>query len=407
MFNTLLFSIRAWFAEKIKRSGAYAYWRGSVGTGDHTPFICLIECEVTVGKVEIRQQLAQRSRRGIFSRRASSSGTSGVPLVFSQSFDALQREQAFIDWMWEVAGFSPSSKVAVIRGSVVPGGIARTLRRMYVSGEGWSDLDVKRKVDALRRFKPDFIHCYPSVLERLLLRAVSLGVALPESVGFVLAGSEEITHSHVRTFKDLLGAKTLGWYGQSEQVALAVREDDGTYSFVPEYSEVAFIESDGKFEIVGRSRCNGEFSTAWYRTGDFCGQVWVGLSQSLQLPTIRCADLQGRSAISVELRDGRRVPFNQVVFGAHTHLWSAIERYCFIQSEPGRLILLFARSDSVDDAGLEQFFIALRGSVSDFDLVFEEEPSLKVIRAEKWQYFYSSVEDFRRQTQRSLSLGLT
>ena len=202
MINFEPFRIRATIArqaakdrlvELIKRQGSYSAARFKADQPTNLQ-IHFVDVGDTMTKHEVRELLRKYSHRGIFSRfsyrMASSSGTSGLPLVFPQPIDALQWEQAFIDHLWKYSNFDfKTSRVAVVRGGIFAARTITAGNRLLVSSAEWDEASILEKACALTAFEPTHIHCYPSVLERLLRRCAALRLPLPTSVKFVLAGS--------------------------------------------------------------------------------------------------------------------------------------------------------------------------------------------------------------------------
>lgn len=390
----MIFEFKDRLTELIKRKGAYASAVRDANKAIITEPIKFLNEDVTVGKLEMRERSANE-KVPIGWRRASTSGTSGAPLIFPQPISALQREQAFIDRLWQLAGFTDHARVAVLRGILVPDGIRRAGNRLIISCEGWNDEDIICKFEALRKFNPQFIHCYPSLLERFLRRCRTLGFTFPEGIMAVLSGSEECTKEHEKLFLEMLGCRTVAWYGQSEQVVLAVKEPNDTYAVVPGYSDVAFIQRQNHLEIVGKSRLNPFFSAHWYRTGDICASAEVMESSLLNCTTIILHGLQGRSNKQIILADGTSIPFNHAIFGLHSRSWSAVDRYCFIQSKPGVLTFVYSLSPGAKLSTLDSLLQELRARFSEeLLLVARKMDEIGTMRNAKWKYFFESEQSF-------------
>ncbi len=278
----------------------------------------------------------------------------------------------------------------MLRGVLVPGGLQRAGGRLIISCDGWSDVDVLRKSRAIEQFRPNFIHCYPSLLERFLRRCLALAVPLPKGILAVLSGSEECTAEQESLFSETLGCPTVAWYGQSEQVALAVKQPDQSYAIVPGYSDVAFVERPDGFEIAGKSRCNPFFAKTWYRTGDTCASVKLGWSPVTQCKTLILSDLHGRAAKQVLLADGSRMPFNHVIFGLHSQAWLAVDRYAFVQSRPGLLVLVYSLMPGADLGSIPRLLSELRRRLPQgLEVEARRVEEINSIASAKWTYFFA------------------
>ena len=378
-------AFREWVVDLIKRSGAYRLALQEFRNGSQVQNDALfVSEEQTISRKDI--SIAQPSRKPVLWRMASSSGTSGQPLVFPQPLSALQSEQAFIDALWIDVGFQKSSRVAVMRGI---GGFDITHRfvnRLVVSSDGWDDGDIHKKLSALVAFRPEFIDCYPSILERFILRCIGLGINEFPQVKGVFAGSESCNSRQEDLFLKYLGAPTVSWYGLSEQVALGVKISEDEHHFFPQYSDLAFIKSDLALEIVGRSKLNPFFSKQWYRTGDFCDSVEPDYNVRFNLPVLKVKGLRGRNPEYIEAMDGNLIPFNHIVFGLHGEEWLSVTRYCFVQECPGIINFYYAENNGASAEGLIR---KLRARIpSTITLVPINAPELNNIAMNKWRYYW-------------------
>ena len=324
-------------------------------------------------------------------RNASSSGTSGVPLVFKQPLSALQREQAFLDFAWEKAGFRHTARLAVMRGTRLSQPTRLIANRLMISMSGWSDIEIKAKHQALGEFRPATIACYPSILERFLLTCSRLELPPLPKVPLVLAGSEACSPQQMGLFRDTLGARTVSWYGQSEQVALSFLQRDGAHEFAPGYSELAFLPCGEMFEICGRSLLNPTFGgQGFYRTGDLCKRPFLRFSPFFGTDVIATEKLLGRASELIRSHEGKLFPLNNIIFGLHDADWRGLERYCVVHTRPGEFVFLYVQSDA--DAAF-RVIRALSNRIPD-GFTFEARPcpELSGVEPAKWRYLRARLE---------------
>ena len=390
--------------EFLRRSGSYAETKAEIHKAHSVssfagPSIEVIPEEDTVTKADIAKllrnsQIIKKSRAFrfmSFRRLASSSGTSGAPLVFPQSIEAIQKEQAYIDYIWERYGFNKNSRVAVMRGEHVPNLYYTTPRRLILCGMSWSEEEILEKAEKIYKFSPEFIHCYSSVFERFIKKVSIAGGPLPDGVSAVLCGSEAINEGQCELFEKILKCDVVGWYGQSEQVALAVREPDGGYAFVPGYSELGFVKRGNVYEICGKSKLNDLFSKEYFRTGDLCGQPYVGWSKVLRFNTILTPKIIGRAEEELLDRKGQSVPFNQIVFGLHTPDWKSIDHYSFVQVGPGKVVFVYSTHSGADVRSVERLLSQVRARISPLATISTcELEGLSNINIKKWRYFFKT-----------------
>lgn len=152
-----------------------------------------------------------------------------------QPLAAIRAKKTFIDRLWRLVGFDARARVAVLRGTARPDMRMRVRRSLYLSEYAHSSADFSKYLSCMRSFDADYLHCYPSFAARL-----ALPLAKRPRLKAALCGSEA-TYLHQRhLFQEASGADTLSWYGQSEQVALAVEHPDGGYFFLLQYSALVF-----------------------------------------------------------------------------------------------------------------------------------------------------------------------
>ena len=386
-------AFREWLVDHIKRSGEYGKTLRLLrnGYGTDAQRVTIISSSDSISRDDIFLT-SPKIRRLSWGRRASSSGTSGRPLVFQQPVAALQAEQAFIDFMWFSIGYHPKARVAVMRGISGFHGASSLLNRMVISSDGWEDTDVRQKYLSFCKFRPEFIDCYPSILERFILRCHGLGMRDFPRVRGVLAGSEACYPYQEGIFRKALGAPTVSWYGQSEQVALGLKVSDDEHHFFPNYSDLAFIRHEHMYEIAGRSKLNPFFSKQWYRTGDYCKSANIGFNADLNMSVLVVKGLSGRNPEFIRTKDNVAVPFNQIVFGLHSDAWLSVTRYCFVQEKSGVVKFYYAENSGMS---AETLIKKLRSRFPrNITLIPICSPKLNEVSGPKWRYFWPSKPPF-------------
>lgn len=294
--------------------------------------------KLTVRRLTERNTLQPKRYR--LERATYTGGSTGVPLRLVQSLGALQREQAFIDRIWSTAGFDAASRVCIMRGNDINDDYQCAGRWLCINGSRLSYDSLRRYVHILNEFKPDFIHCYPSILHLFATYIAEAGEPLRFRLKAVLCGSEPVYPHQTEMFKAVFQCGTVSWYGNSEQAALARRLDDGSYFFAPQYGYVEFIDAEGGLsELVGSGWVNPSFPLIRYRTGDLVEKIdWI-YDDLFLCEGYRVNAIIGRQQESVLLADGQRIPFNHLIFGLHGGVWSNIREFCFIQTRVGLIEL--------------------------------------------------------------------
>jgi phenylacetate-CoA ligase len=214
--------------------------------------------------------------------RATTGGTSGMPLQVFRSMQSVAFEQASLDEMMRRLGADGRiARTAVLRTDVVkdPNDVnppywihANGGRRLVFSSSHLNANTISHFVQALNDFKPDVMMAYPTSLEALcvLLEAAGLRVCVPR----IVCSSEVLQARVWRLAIDRLGCDLLDRYGQAERVAFAYARSPGEYRFLPGYAHLEFrhagSEEEGTdlYEVVGTPLWNRSMSLIRYCTGD-------------------------------------------------------------------------------------------------------------------------------------------
>lgn len=221
------------------------------------------------------------SSRPLFAARASTGGTTGMPLQLTRSLRSIVLEQACIDDMLRRLGIRPhDARMAVLRGEnikdpsdlqppfwrAVAGG-----RRLLFSSNHLNLSTVGAYARALEDFRPDVLWAYPTALEALCVLLLRVGKRV--AVARVLTSSEMLAPHVWQLAREALGSELIDYYGQAERVAFAYAQQSGEYRFLPGYANVELhaTTTEGEhvlYEIVGTNLWNFAMPLPRYRTGD-------------------------------------------------------------------------------------------------------------------------------------------
>ena len=217
----------------------------------------------------------------IFAARASTGGTTGVPLQLTRSLRSIVLEQACIDAMLlRLRVDAREARTAVLRGdnvkdpsdlrppfwTTVAGG-----RRQLFSSNHLNAATIEAYAHALEEFRPEVLCAYPTSLEALCLLLLRAGKKL--SIPRVLTSSEMLAPHIWQLAHTALGSELLDHYGQAERVAFAYAQRPQEYRFLPGYAHVELLPSGMQgehalYEIVGTNLWNFAMPLPRYRTGD-------------------------------------------------------------------------------------------------------------------------------------------
>jgi phenylacetate-coenzyme A ligase PaaK-like adenylate-forming protein len=215
------------------------------------------------------------------STRASTGGTTGMPLELIRSAQSVVAEQVCIDRMLGALRADPGrARIAVLRGDNIkdpsdpsPPFWVHVLggRRMLLSSNHLCAQSLPHYIEALETFRPDVLWAYPTTLESLCRLLALAGRRL--HIPAVLTSSEMLYTQVWKLSQSLLGCQVVDYYGQAERVAFAYAAVTEAYFILPGYAHVEFIRrgddgAESLYEVVGTSLWNSAMPLVRYSTGD-------------------------------------------------------------------------------------------------------------------------------------------
>ena len=217
--------------------------------------------------------------------------------------------------------------------------------KLVVSCYNLNQQSIQKIYTQITKFKPDFIHAYPS---SLLAFTKELQVYLKNKpVGFELKalflGSEYLFDSDKTYFEAFYNSKVVNWYGHSECLIHGGKcELSGDYHFYPFYGYLELVDYVGNIisepgvegRIIATGFDNFVMPLIRYDTGDIgvyserqeceCGFKGRSLSK-----------IVGRGKDYIVLKDGTHVTLTAFIFGQHHDEFSKIREMQIVQNEPG------------------------------------------------------------------------
>ncbi|HVY57327.1 MAG TPA: hypothetical protein VHA77_05705 [Xanthobacteraceae bacterium] len=251
------------------------------------------------------------------SYRASTGGTTGLPLKIRRSLSSVIWEQAAIDHVCAKAGLDlPRARVAVLRGDYVkpPSDLTPPFwRSVGRRTRIFSSFHLSRKtlddyLSGLAEFAPDVLWCYPSSLQHLVGLCEAGGRSL--RLGHVLSSSERMPHEVVAAARRVLGARVIDYYGQAERIVFAYAIDGDAYRFLPVYGRPELVPTeDGQVRVLGTSFWNVRQVFVRYDTGDLAlvPAIDARTLHDVELGLRTFGGIDGRASERIDLGDGRRI----------------------------------------------------------------------------------------------------
>lgn len=280
-------------------------------------------------------------------------GTSGNQLKIYVDDCSQAVETAFMHRQWARVGYTSRQRKATFRGVAFPKlrpGVFWQHNPIYnelqFSPFHMSEANLGAYVEQLIRFKPSYLHGYPSAIDVLAEYVLRHGlVSRMPQIQAALLGSEGATQHQRERIEIAFKTRTYSWYGHSERVVLAGEcETSKAYHHFPDYGILEIIDDQGnscdkegeRGEIIGTGLYNRCMPLIRYRTGDYatrldsrcaCGRVWD-----------RFTDVEGRWKQDMVIgKNGTRISL--AALNMHGPLFERVRRFQFFQEVAGICIL--------------------------------------------------------------------
>ncbi len=280
-------------------------------------------------------------------------GTSGNQLKVYLDDDSQSVELAFMHRQWMRVGYSPKKRKATFRG-VTFGELKPDIfwqhnpvyNELQFSPFHMNEGTLGLYIDQLLRYKPSYLHGYPSAIDMLAAYVLRYGLHgfLPD-LKAVLLGSEGASSAQRERIGTAFGARVYSWYGHSERVVLAGEcEKNSTYHHFPDYGYLETVDDAGKScdregergEIIGTGFYNRCMPLIRYRTGDYairlepdceCGRKWD-----------RFTNVEGRRKQEMlHGKNGEKISL--AALNMHGPLFERVTRYQYCQNRAGEFII--------------------------------------------------------------------
>ncbi len=293
--------------------------------------------------------------------QVSTGGTSGEPLKFLIDRGRSSQEWAFMTWHWGRVGYRPGSRRAVLRGVVVgEGGDDRIhayrplLDELVLSTFRLSATTLPRYLEQIERYRPPFLHAYPSAAEHFARLLRDVPMAKRPSFRAVLLGSENVYPAQRALLAETFGAKVFAWYGHSEKCLLGggcERNDD--YHIYPEYGVLEVVDDAGNAvapggsgTIVGTGFLNRVMPFLRYATDDVATLVDGPCECGRPYPRVR--DIEGRWHGERVFGD-RGIVFSMTALNTHSPAFDRVMRFRIRQERVGEAIVLVVPGPGFND----------------------------------------------------------
>lgn len=287
-------------------------------------------------------------------------GSSGEPFTFY--LDNMAFEGAFMTNAWRLTGWHPSDKGIALRGAYVGDKDHLLSHTGYhhwsLSPNYLTDETYEKYIEEILKTKATYIHCYPSTiveLSKFIIRHHDSGRLRIKQLFISSEGLHDPEKEIIRqAFPE---AKMMHWYGHAERAIWAPWcETDERFHVCPFYGIAEVINESREVgegevgELVGTSLWNFATPFIRYRTNDYAEKGVKGCNHcGRQFQLLN--RIEGRLQEYLIGSTGRKIAFS-VFDGSfmHSDAFMKVNKYRFIQYEPGKLILAIIPFEGFSDS---------------------------------------------------------
>ena len=286
----------------------------------------------------------------------STGGTSGTPLRLWIDRGRSAHEWAFMTAQWERAGFRLGDRRAVLRGFAVHGSARGRIHEWHplldelvLSTFALSAETLPRYLALLERYRPAFLHAYPSSAGNLARLLEHVAPERRPRFRALLLGSENLYPAQRAELERAFGCPAYAWYGHSEKCLLGGGCEGSTdYHLFPDYGVLEVVDEHGApvgpgetGTIVGTGFLNSVMPFLRYATDD--RGTWAADSgpgeQAQPCPACgraapRLAAIEGRWH-GERLYGARGEVFSMTALNSHSRVFDRVARFRIVQERPG------------------------------------------------------------------------
>lgn len=216
-------------------------------------------------------------------KTANTSGSSGTPLTISYTDEARRINYKIYESALKYLGCSYRSKSTTLAGRILYEAPGRSPDRydyfnntQYMSSYFISEESIAHYVDALNRWKPEFIDAYPSAIVELVKLAKACNLPFTFSPKFVLASSENLTIESRSLIETSLNTVVLDHYGCTE-MAINAFSSGGSFYSNPRFSVLELQHFyENTYEVITTGLLNFGMPLLRYKIGDLINAPSAG-----------------------------------------------------------------------------------------------------------------------------------
>ena len=333
------------------------------------------------------------------------SGSTGTPMGFYYERGVSRaKEWAFMKTQWDRVGYCFGDRCVILRGHVVDGASSGTYWRralfgrwLIMSSHQMTEETLPAYIDRIRKFRPRFIHAYPSTAVILARYMREHGIEPFPTVKAVLCGSENLYPWQRSLLEEAFGCRVFSWYGNSEQTVLAGECEESThYHIFPEYSIVELIGRDGlpvegpgaMGEVVATNLTNFVCPLIRYRTMDLAVAAGNPCTCGRSYPLLE--RVEGR--VQDFIVTGKGDLLSGIAMNIDTDAFDNVKQFQFYQEKVGEVILNIVRKPSFSEQDAEYLYREVsRSCGDDVTIAIRYVDDIPLTARGKYRYFVQNL----------------
>lgn len=209
--------------------------------------------------------------------------------------------------------------------------------------------NIKKMIDVMNKYKPEFIHGYPSALLILSESMLTYGFKLNYKLKSLLLSSENLYKGQRGFIEKVLKCKIFTFYGHSELCGMAInKNNDHHYHILKKYGYIELIDDNN--EVIKENGKMGEIVVTGYGSVimPFIRYKTADYSSYLDYENGVLEDIKGRWTQEM-LFTSRGNKISITALNMHSDIFKNVCNYQFIQNEIGVVTLKLVKGDDFND----------------------------------------------------------
>lgn len=271
---------------------------------------------------------------------ANTGGSTGNPLKLYRSKSEMAEEYAFLDFYLKRIARKPvlyNVRKVLLRGNSGSNNlIEKKGCNLLISSELMNEENISEIISEINKFKPSYLHGYPSSILNLIYLAKELKLSV--DISFILTSSEKIDINSIKLIKSFFCSKLIDIYGNSEHSVFAIREKD-QYQFNPYYG---FTETvDGK--LISTKLIDSPMPLIRYD----CGDTYQPGDVINNIESLKLKEIGGREIEYLVSCDGEKLPVVSIIYGQHLSFFQFVTDFSLVQKELGKVDIEYLSNNSI------------------------------------------------------------